>query len=501
MSEDTSYSIYNNEKVLDKYKSMLILNADSTRSMVKLILEMREDIKHDYYRIIDIGCGLSPMLQSFRDELEPNRIDYLGIDNSHQMIKEAKKTNHENTTTKIKYIQANVNGLYDLTEFPWYNIVIVQSFVHLLLNDDDIIKLCKFISKILPNDGVFYISSKTNVDYCKHLEKDIYLVEKNDGIVYRKRIFTEESFERLIIKTFKDEGTYEIKMFRYNDDMGNEFLNVIGKKTSIGLYEKYRYHFGYDRRLTTIKHILSQCTECKEYVDNPMSMITVRKEALLLNLYYTNNKLFLTIMGIITDIFSKILPGKYPVYMKDKLNLNQKNWRFKLHQDASAGWNKDKYESIVTIGIPMAPILSYLDGPTRIAIRQGYIPVITDTKPDKTIDEERMKEILGKPLQYLNCFGIDGNYYLFDQYVLHDSNFNLTSQSRDVWFVTCAVSSCRDDTMDISMSENFYKKKTVLDKKQIELLLEEGYTYDDFSVDVFGKVILARGKCNYLTLY
>jgi hypothetical protein len=51
------------------------------------------------------------------------------------------------------------------------------------------------------------------------------------------------------------------------------------------------------------------------------------------------------------------------------------------------------------------------------------------------------------------------------------------------------------------MAQQFYKKKTVLDKKQIEMLLEDGYTYDDFSVDVFGKVVLAKGKCNYVTLY
>ena len=495
-------NMYDNKIVIERYTKMLKINGMSTINMTKRLIK---DSMQGYYRVLDIGCGLSPLLQSIRQKIEPNKLDYVGIDSSTEMIKEAKKINLETNTTKIKYIQTSIQSLLDLSEFPWYNVVILQSFIHLLLDKDDITKLCKLISKILPNEGTFYISTKLNISGETHIKDDIYLVEKHDSIRYKRRIFTQATFDQLITSVFENEDTYELETFIEKDDEGNIFYNLIGRKDSLKLYQKYKYSFGYNSTFKQMKAMLDNCANVKEYVDNPMDMQVIRKEGFLLDMFYNNNKRFNILMKMLSDIFQKIMPGKYPVYMKDKLNMNKSNWKFKLHQDAGAGWkNKLKYKEYVTIGIIMGPITSYTQGPTRIGIRQNYQPELSRfTEEDKTLDESKVNSYLGKPLQYLNCFGTEGNYFVFDQYVLHDSNFNLATQHRDILFITCAISENPTDMLTIDTAEQFYNQKTVLDKKTIQGLLSDGYTYDDFLVDVFGKVIMCKGtvgKCNFVTL-
>jgi SAM-dependent methyltransferase len=495
-------SIYTEDVVIEAYNDMLTSNNKSTIKMVKRILK---NIKHpNYYRILDIGCGLSPLLQPIRNILEPCKIKYVGIDNSYKMLENAKKINKSNETTSINYLQLPIQPICNLREFPWYNIVLVQSFIHLLLDKDEVTNLCKFISKILPSDGVFYISTKITPDKLEHLYDDIYIVKKIDDIEYPRRLFTTESFKEMIISVFVEEGTYDIDFFEEYDDLGNLFLNVIGRKDPLKLYQKYHYHIGFDERLMGISEILSHSTNYIEYVDNPIDMITIRKEALMIDLFNSRRDLFIDVMKIMGDIFKIIFPEKYPVYMKDKLNINRTLKRFKLHQDASAGWSLGKFENIVTIGILISDVTNNCQGATRIAIRQGYMSHIIETETDHTIDESKINEKIGKPLQYLNCFGIAGNFYVFDQFVLHDSKYNLSEIPRNVWFLTLGVSDDPTDMFSIETGQSFYDKKSsqVLDKKKILQYLKEGKTYQDFIIDVFGKIKLSNscGECDYIVL-
>lgn len=497
-------SMYDHKLVIDQYAGLLKSNDEINNKLVTKILSKIKGLKDmGYFRIIDIGCGLSPLLPILLSQLSAGRdpedvkIFYMGVDTSKEMIENAKKIHHHHNSKniKIQHIVADCKGLVHMAEFPWYNICIVQNYVHLILNKSDLTDLMKFVSKILANNGVFYISTKTTVDVKEHIEDDVYLIRKinnNNDICYLRRIFTDESFDKLIVDTFRCEDTYDLDVFHEQDGGQNDFINVIGHKDTYRLYDKYRYIIGYDERLKGLKSIIARCRDVKEYVSDLQTLNVIRKEGCLMSLYASDHQTFLELMNTIKSIMTQVLPGRCPIYMKDKLNMNQIGWKFQLHQDASAGWiNKMKYNQFITIGIPMGDVTEYSQGPTRIGIRQGYVPkIVSQTRSDNTIDEDLYNTDHQKTLQYLNCFGVEGSYYLFDQYVLHDSNFNLKHQNRDVLFITCAVSDDQDDPEFDSMktAELFYQQKSVMDKRQIIELMGKGYTVDDFVIDTFGKV-------------
>jgi 2-polyprenyl-3-methyl-5-hydroxy-6-metoxy-1,4-benzoquinol methylase len=494
--------MYEESSVLRNYEKIYDQNEKSNSETVEKILASYE--KPDgYFRILDIGCGLSPLLRKLRESLSEKQLSYLGIDSSHAMIETAKKINEGSEKVQVKYLNIDTKTMLENNDFPWYNMVIVQNFIHLILDDEEIAKICKFISKILSNNGVFYMSTKTTIRDCEHIEGDVYLVPKigESKFAYRRRIFTMESFDRLITSIFRAEGTYKLNVFTSCDDLGNEFINIIGTKCSDLLFSKYKYNIGFDERLKHMKMYISTSTDCIEYVNNPVEMKVIRKEELLKNLYSTNFEMFKQIMDIMRDIISRADPTLFPVYMKDKLNINDSSYKFPLHQDVAAGWKK-VHENIVTIGIPLTPIITHEQGPTRIGIRQNYIQDESITEKNHTVSEERISSMLGKQLQYLNCFGIEGNYYMFDQYVLHNSKLNVSSHSRDVLFITCALT--RDPSLmySIELANRVSSGKTALDKRKIIALLSAGHKHDDFAIDVFGKISLKTddNPCNYISL-
>lgn len=292
--------------------------------------------------------------------------------------------------------------------------------------------------------------------------------------------------------------TYDLDFFHEVDNQNNDFINVIGRKDTFKLYDQYRYSLGFDRRLIEIKKLLEKCNDPIEYVDNVETMQIIRKEGYLLDMFHNDHESYLYIMNIIKDLIKQVRPDKYPVYLKDKLNMNRTGWKFKLHQDASAGWRDKNAEltdsDFVTIGIPMNKITDIDQGPTRIAIRQGLnTTLVPETNKDNTVNEELYNSRLGKSLQYLICYGVEGTYYLFDQFVLHDSSFNLKDQNRDVLFITVALVDEIDihSMKNVEMAKLFYKNKKVLDKKTIQTYLDEGYKITDFKKDIFGKITLA----------
>lgn len=493
------------ENVVEGYVNMMKTNDNIDKKIAKRIvscISSPEDI--GYFRILDIGCGIAPLLPHLLDlirtirEGERTTIEYLGIDRSVEMIKRATSI-HKNLSTcdiTVSFKQADSMEMCTNKQFGWYNIVIVQNYVHLILDEIDLKDLTKYISKCLSNNGVFYISTKTSVDTVKELSNGVFLVKKNfdKDVTYPRRIFTPETFRDLVYSTFIEEGTYDLDVFTEFDNNTNKFLNVIGRKDTYKLYNKYRYSFGYEQLFVGLQDTLSLCNDVKEYVTDLETMETIRKEGYMIDLYKNNHDLFIILMNAFKTILQELIPGCSPIYMKDKLNMNQIGWRFKLHRDAAAGWiDKMKYKQFVTFGIILSSITSSEQGPTRIAIRQGYTTkTVTGSRDDKTIDETVYSREIGKPLQYLSCYGVPGTYYLFDQYVLHDSNFNLSQKSRDVLFVTFAISEDPDDPLfdSLETAEMFYQQKNVLDKQQILQLYADGYSPSDFIVDSFGKVHL-----------
>ncbi|VBB18996.1 class I SAM-dependent methyltransferase [Yasminevirus sp. GU-2018] len=505
--DDRDENIYNRETVLSGYDNLIDINRSVNKYMVDKILSKIKNIENvGYFRILDIGCGLSPLLpillKRLRGEKPEVVVSYTGVDSSREMISLAneKYSPLNDTDTEINYISADAQSLYALDEFSWFNIVIVQNYIHLILDDTHLNNVLKFVSKVLANNGVFYISTKTTVDTVSHIRDDVYLVRKNldSSSLYERRVFTDESFDEKVVKVFDRENTYRMDVFRESDNTGSEFLNAIGYKDTYMVYKNYRYSLGFDQRLKNLRDLLKDCKDVKEYVDDVSTMNTVRKEGCLMDIFRTRHGVYLQIMGILKDILQDIVPGSSPIYMKDKLNMNQVGWRFHLHQDASAGWRTKMQARLpgttfVTFGIPLSRITESTQGPTRIAIRQGLCSkVVPETKEDFTVDEESINARLGKKLQYLTCYGVEGSYYVFDQFVLHDSSFNLKQQSREVLFITVAISHRKDEPLFDSMeiAELFYKTKSVLDKKSIQDYLEKGYTAEDFAKDTFGKITL-----------
>ena len=276
--------MYNNENVIKYYEKLLDTRSESLSVTASNILSARINKTNEWYRILDIGCGLSPLLPILKIKILENNpnshIHYVGIDSSKEMIEKAKEYNKGDDHTTIRYINADIVDLYELKEFSWYNIVIMQSFVHLLLNDDYITKICKFISKILVNNGVFYISTKININKIKNAndnENDLHIVEKIEKLTYKRRIFTQESFEKTILRVFREENTYDINVNIQNDEDNNEYVIAIGTKNTQKLYDKYRYSFDFVPELIHFEKVLDKCIKVIEYVDNPVNMHIIRK--------------------------------------------------------------------------------------------------------------------------------------------------------------------------------------------------------------------------------
>ena len=108
--------MYEEDIVLNNYEEIYNKNEKSTLITVNKILESYDKLE-GYFRILDIGCGLSPLLYKIRERLSENKISYLGIDNSHKMIERAKKINVESENTQIKYLNIDTTTMLN-NDFP-----------------------------------------------------------------------------------------------------------------------------------------------------------------------------------------------------------------------------------------------------------------------------------------------------------------------------------------------------------------------------------------------
>jgi len=511
--------MYQHGNTLEYYKKLSDRECDTNARLAAEIVQ--RSTASGYVRVLDIGCGLAPLLppllQRFRDRDAECQFDYVGLDSSASML--AHNRAHckalQDASTEISFQLADVAALNTQSEFPWFNVIIVQSLVH-LIESAVVIELYKYISKCLSNDGVIYVSTAIDVDVVERRNGDVCLVRKTDtGALYERRLYTREAFEAEL-NVFAQEHCYSINVELQHDARDRRFLIAWLHKSPRLLYDRYHYSIGYDARLSELASLLHGAgvgagTEAgagagagadsgpKEYVHDLQSMSVIRREGFLLNLYERQHDVFLRWMRLFKEILAPLLPNCTPLYLKDKLNANPLGWKFPLHQDASAGWNARlaahmPEPNLVTIGLPLTRVSDSASGPTRIAIRQTYAPsIVAETNDAHSIDEEAYSAQLGKPLQHLLCYGVRGSYYLFDQYVLHDSAFNLHEQSRDVLFVTLALSAVPDDARldSIALAKTFYESKGALDKQSIEALLAGGARKEDFHRDRFGKITYA----------
>ena len=475
-TSSTSSTMYDASEIIDSYRDKFLKNHDTHREIIARIVDNMDN--KSYFRILDIGCGIAPLLFTFNQMFPDCEIDYTGIDNSDGMLENAKLIHkYNNPKLNVKFINRDITKLHEDENLLWYNIIICQNVIHLLLCDDDIANLLKFMSTSLANDGTFYISTRINVKIVNNIRDNVYMVMKNDKTMYQRRVFSEREFEKIITDGFSDK-IYNFDFFKMADNTDAQFINVIGHKNTIGNYRENGFAFGFNDRFREIGTILKKGLH--EYTSDLNTFEINRIEGYLMNL---SQKEFMEFMDCIAEIFRKTMPGRYPVYMKDKLNMNLPGWKFPLHQDASAGWNKrlDGRE-FVTIAFFLDETSDMISGPTRIAISMKHKKELhKNTQSDNTVKHEER-------LQYLNCVGIPGSYYVFDQYIIHDSGMNNTNTKRNVFFVTFAAVYFKDDMYSLSLANLFYDTKKSLDVVHIKQLMAQGHTKDDFSIDAFGKI-------------
>ena len=142
-------SIYDNNQVIKQYTDLITDNSQVHEKLIDRIISKINHIGNiGYHRILDIGCGLSPLLPTLIDKLSDNISDkpiiyYQGIDSSIQMIKNATNlTKHLiSPTIQIEYKVCDATTLNQQEEFSWYNIVIIQNFVHLVLDQINLMNL------------------------------------------------------------------------------------------------------------------------------------------------------------------------------------------------------------------------------------------------------------------------------------------------------------------------------------------------------------------------
>jgi len=390
----------------------------------------------NYYRILDIGCGLAPLLPYLKERIGSSPFSYRGIDASQAMAEEASKL-HGSDDSDIQFSVGDATTLHEEEELEWYNVVIVQDVIDLL---DDVTAICELISKTLTNEGVFYIRTCLDPQIISHVSDDFFGVEQPDGFSSRRRLFTRESFEALILRKFEREGMYNLHVFESADDSGRRFLNLFGHKSTLQQFAKYHYAFGYDQTLTNLKELLALYVDKTTHYGD--SERTFRHEGYLRAM---NEEHFGTVMKALHHAVNKIRPGKYPTYLKDKLNIQHLGAQFSLHQDATAGWNEriGPFE-FITFGIPLEPVLDTSYGGTRLMIRQDYKPSLINCSKNFAIDPEEYSSTIGRKIQYLNCVAARGTYYVYDQYVLHASSINLLDRERSVLFVSCIISDCNN---------------------------------------------------------
>lgn len=419
-------SIFDDRAIVELFKNSRC-NKSLRATAQKLI---RNNGLNNYYRILDIGCGLAPLLPYLKELIGDTPFSYRGVDTSQAMVEQAIKL-HGCHDSNIKFSVEDATTLHQEEQLEWNNVIIVRDVIE---TNIDVTALCELISKTLINEGCFYIRTRLDAKIISQLSNDMHIAEEQGE--YRCHIFNRESFEKLIVSRFKHEGTYSLHVFEDSDDSGRQFLNLFGYKHTFKQFAKYHYAFGYDSGLINLKELLALYTKkVTHYGDNRR---TFRHEGYLKAM---NEEHFGTMMNILHHAVNKIRPGKYPVYMKDKLNIQHPGQKFSLHQDATAGWNECIGPlEFITFGIPLEPIPDTSYGGTRIVIRQNYSSNLLNKSGKISVNPEDYNSAFGGQIQYLNCLAARGTYYVYDQYVLHDSSTNLLDRVRSVIFITCILS-------------------------------------------------------------
>jgi len=373
----------------------------------------------NYYRVLDLGCGLAPLLSDLKDLAGDNPFFYQGIDQSSTVAREA-AARFGVGDGAMTFSAGDLLELCSEEQLPWYNVVIARDLVEHLGEAEG---LCELISRVLVNDGVFYMRTPLVRDSAEG---------SSEG-------FTKEHFCSSVVRRFERQTLFDLHLFESETD-GKRHINLLGHKRSITQFDRHHYAFGYDRGLSGLKALITPYVDQVNHFGDEHR--TIRHEGYLASM---TDQDFGTVMDCLQRAVDRIRPGKRACYMKDKLNVQHTGMRFRLHQDATANWNDiiGPFE-FVTFGVPLEPVVDASYGGTRLVYEQGHSTSLLDCSSTSAIDPEAYSASVGRPTRYLNCLATPGTYYAYDQYVLHDSSENQRSDSRSVLFISCILTDDAD---------------------------------------------------------
>ena len=377
----------------------------------------------NYYRILDLGCGLAPLLPALRQRVGEHPIAYRGVDISAAAVEEARRL-HGSAAEDIAFVTQDVLALGQQEQLPWYNVVVGQDLVEHL---DEPEALCDLISKVLVNAGVFYLRAR--------LAGPDAPDDALHGAITRSR------FDAAVVRSFEREALYDLHVFESEGGDGQRYVHLFGHKKTAPHFERYHYAFGYEPQLGQLKDIITPYVDKVNHFGDQER--TFRHEGYLSAM---TEEHFGAVMASVQRAVDRFRPGRCATYMKDKLNIQHTGMRFRLHQDATAYWNQlIGPMEFVTLGVPLDPVLDASHGGTRIVLRQPYRPTLIEcTASASAVDPQHYGASIGQTLQYINCLAAPGTYYAYDQYVLHDSTANERPQSRHVLFITCVLTEHAD---------------------------------------------------------
>jgi SAM-dependent methyltransferase/DNA-binding XRE family transcriptional regulator len=169
---------------------------------------LKDKIKKDNYRILELGCGTGNLLEEFK-KLDENRYDLYAFDYSKEMIKYAREKcpNASIVNKNVLTIGNDINSL-PFEEKDKFDIIIMVALIHLFPRKDAE-KLLKNIKGLLNPNGLIYIDTTLEMVF-----RDGLITDKQGYKIALPRLrtyWTEESFEKFldscgfeIIKDYSD---------------------------------------------------------------------------------------------------------------------------------------------------------------------------------------------------------------------------------------------------------------------------------------------------------
>ena len=200
--------------------------------------------KYNHKNILEVGCGLDPFFNSYRDFdklviVEPSAIFYKNaldiVNNDNDLAYKVLVIN--------RYLEDSINELQEHS----FDFVIISCLIHEIENVSSFLeKLHCFINR----NTIVHIDVPNAYSFHRVLAHEMGLIESvfemspSNLRLQQKRVFDMASLSDLILKhkfEIIDSGTYFLKPFTHNQMSKMLETNIIDKKALDGFYKMTKY--------------------------------------------------------------------------------------------------------------------------------------------------------------------------------------------------------------------------------------------------------------------